>query len=63
MDSSHLTPINSLFQQLLHLLELGDMAENLASHGLTDFLGHQALYFGNPIFNIRREDCQSEQGI
>ena len=63
MDSSHLTPINSLFQELLHLLNLGEMADKLASHGLTDFVGYQALYFGDPKYNIRREDCHSEQGI
>ena len=63
MDPSHLAPINSLFQELLHLLNLGEMADKLASQGLTDFLAHQALYFGDPKYNIRREDCHSEQGI
>ncbi len=63
MDPSNLTPINSLFQELLHLLNLGEMADKLVSHGLTDFLGHQALYFGNPKYNIRRQDCHTEQGI
>ena len=54
---------DSLFLQFLGLLDLGEMAEKLVTHGLLDFVGHQALYYGNPRLNIKRQDCQSEAGI
>lgn len=39
------------------------MADKLIAHGLTDIIGHQALYYGNPKLNIKRQDCHSEAGV
>jgi len=58
-----MSKVDSLFLEFLGLIDLGELGQKLLHNGMLDFVGHQALYYGNPRLNIKRQDCHSEAGI